>query len=65
MPPLRTVSLREDICRAAEQKFVHRFAGIEELLTAALQELVRDDALRLDEKEQQIIADRLKNLGYI
>jgi hypothetical protein len=65
MDPLRTVALREDLCRAVEQKFVHRFGDIEELLTAALEELVRDDALHMDQEEQRIIEDRLKGLGYI
>ena len=62
---MRTVTLREDLCDAVEQKFAHRFGGIEELLTAVLEELVRDDALQMDEKEQQIIEERLKGLGYI
>jgi hypothetical protein len=65
MGSLRTVALREDLCRAVEQKFAHRFGGIEELLTAALEELVRDDALHMDQEEQRIIEDRLKGLGYI
>jgi hypothetical protein len=65
MDPLRTVALPEDLCCAAEKKFAHRFAGLDALLAAVLQELVRDDALQLDEKEQQIIAERLKGLGYI
>ncbi len=61
----RTVILCEELCSAAEQRFARRFGGLEELLTAALEELVRDDALRMDEKEQQIIEERLKGLGYI
>ena len=61
----RTVILHEELCSAAEQRFARRFGGLEELLTAALEELVRDDALRMDEKEQQIIEERLKGLGYI
>jgi hypothetical protein len=65
MDPLRTVALSEDLCRAVEQKFAHRFGCIEELLTAALEELVRDDALHMDQDEQRIIEDRLKGLGYI
>jgi hypothetical protein len=63
--PIRTVELREELCHAAEQKFANRFGGLEELLTAALEELIRDDALKMDEKEQQIIEERLKGLGYI
>jgi len=62
---VRTVVLREELCAVAEARFGHRFGGLEEFLTAALEELVRDDALKMDEKEQQIIEARLKGLGYI
>jgi hypothetical protein len=65
MDPTRTVVLREDLCRAAERKFAHRFGGVEELLTTALEELVCDDAVQMDEKEQKMIEERLKGLGYI
>lgn len=61
----RTVELAEELCSAAERKFAHRFGDVEEILTAALEELVREDALKMDEKEQQIIEERLKGLGYI
>jgi hypothetical protein len=61
----RTIALPEDMCSVAEQKFAHRFGGLEELLTAVLVELGREDALKMDEKEQQIIEERLKGLGYI
>jgi len=57
--------LAEQLCRAAEEKFSHRFGTLEELLTATLNELLRDDALRMDEQEQQIIEARLKALGYV
>jgi hypothetical protein len=30
-----------------------------------LQDLVREDAARLDEEERRIIEERLKDLGYI
>ena len=61
----RIVTLPEELCSAVERKFAHRFAGVEELVTATLEELVRDDALQMDEKEQKIIEERLKGLGYI
>jgi hypothetical protein len=61
----RMVALPGDLCSAVERKFAHRFGGLEELLTAALEELVRDDALQMDEKEKKIIEERLKGLGYI
>jgi hypothetical protein len=65
MNEMRKVVLPEQLCRAAEEKFSHRFGTLEELLTATLSELLRDDALRMDEQEQQIIEARLKALGYV
>jgi hypothetical protein len=65
MDQIRTVALPEELCSAVERKFARRFGGLEELLTAALEELVRDEALKIDEKEQQIIEERLRGLGYI
>jgi hypothetical protein len=65
MNDMREITLPEELCRAAEQKFSKRFGTLEELLTATLNELLRDDALRMDEQEQQIIEARLKALGYV
>jgi hypothetical protein len=65
MNETRKVILPEQLCRAAEEKFSHRFGSLEEFLTAALSELLRDDALRMDQQEQQIIESRLKALGYV
>jgi hypothetical protein len=65
MNEMRKIILPEELCRAAEERFSHRFGTIEELLTAALNELLRDDAQRIDEQEQQIIEARLKALGYV
>ena len=62
---MRKITLPEKLCCAAEEKFSHRFGTLEELLTATLNELLRDDALRMDEQEQQIIEARLKALGYV
>jgi hypothetical protein len=65
MDEMRNVALREELCRAAEEKFSHRFGSLEEFLTAALNELLRDDALKMDKREQQIVEERLKALGYV
>ena len=65
MNEMRKVVLPESLCRAAEQKFSQRFGTVEELLTATLNELLRDDALRMDEQEQKIIEARLQALGYV
>jgi Arc/MetJ-type ribon-helix-helix transcriptional regulator len=65
MDEMRNIALPEQLCRAAEERFSHRFGSLEEFLTAALNELLRDDALRMDEREQQIVEERLKALGYV
>lgn len=62
---LRKVELPEDLCAAAEQKFGQRFGSVEELLAYVLQDLLRDEACRLDQAEQRIVEERLKELGYI
>lgn len=40
------------------------FPDIDALLRFVLAELTRDDARRLDEAEQAVIEQRLKDLGY-
>jgi hypothetical protein len=59
------VRLPEDLCAAAEQKFGQRFSSLEELLIFVLQDLLRDEASRLDQAEQSIVEERLRELGYI
>jgi hypothetical protein len=65
MSEMRKIILPEELCRAAELKFSQRFDTLEELLTATLNELLRDDAVRMDEQEQQIVEARLRALGYV
>jgi Arc/MetJ-type ribon-helix-helix transcriptional regulator len=65
MNEMRNVALPEELCRAAEERFSHRFGSLEEFLTAALNELLRDDALKMDEREQKMVEERLKALGYV
>ncbi len=61
----REIRLPEDLCRAAEQKFCGRFPTLEKFLVHVLEQLVRDDAVKMDQDEQRIIEERLKDLGYI
>lgn len=63
--PTREVHLPEDLCRAAENRYGARFGTLDHLLTFVLTELTRDDSVRLDQKEQQILEERLRGLGYI
>jgi len=53
------------MCGALEQKFGSRFGSFDEFVASTLGQLLRDDALLMDAREQQIIEDRLKGLGYI
>jgi hypothetical protein len=65
MTSMRDISLSEELCTRAEQKFRDRFANVEELVAVLLTELLRDDAAVMDQDEQRIIEERLKGLGYI
>jgi hypothetical protein len=62
---LRQVSLPEDLCSAAEELYGKRFPSLEKLIVFLLEEVTRQDAVRLDQEEQHIIEERLKALGYI
>jgi hypothetical protein len=63
--PLRDVRLPAQLCSEAEQRFAARFDNLEHLLTFLLRELLRDDAAEMDQAEQSIIEERLRDLGYI
>jgi AAA+ superfamily predicted ATPase len=61
----RSVQLSDDLCVAAERRYQNVFGNIEQLLEAVLTELVRDEAAKLDEAEQQLVQQRLRELGYL
>jgi hypothetical protein len=65
MSTMRTISLPEELCLKAEQKFRHRYETVDDLLLAVMTELMLDDAAAMDVDEQKIIEERLKGLGYI
>jgi len=65
MTQLRTVSLPQDLCMEAERQFGVRFDSLEALLTFALREITKLDANLLDQAEEQMIEQRLKDLGYL
>jgi hypothetical protein len=62
---MRTVTLPNELCSQAEKKFGERFSTLEQFLEYVLRELVRDDAAQADEREQRMIEQRLKDLGYL
>jgi hypothetical protein len=65
MTQYRTVNLPEDLCTAAEKSLTGRFDSLEALLSFLLQEIAKDDASKFDQAEEQIIEERLRDLGYI
>jgi hypothetical protein len=65
MTQYRAVNLPEDLCAAAEKCLTARFDSLEALLGFLLQEIAKDEAGRLDLAEEQIIEQRLRDLGYI
>jgi hypothetical protein len=65
MSQFRTINLPEDVCAAAEKSLTGRFDSLEALLSFLLQEMAKDDARKFDQAEEQIIEQRLRDLGYI
>jgi hypothetical protein len=65
MSEMRDIQLPADLCSAAEDKFSRTFASLEELLIFILRDLVRDQSVKLDQAEQQLVQERLKALGYL
>ena len=62
---MREVRLPSELCLAAEQRYGARFGSLEQILVLVLQELLRDDAAQMDQAEQRILEERLRDLGYI
>jgi hypothetical protein len=62
---MREVRLPDELCKDAERRFGARFGSLEELLVFVLRELLRDQATHMDQAEQRVIEQRLKDLGYI
>ncbi len=62
---MRDLRLPFHLCQLAEEKYGNRFGTLEQFLTHVLEQLVRDDAAKMDQEEQRIIEERLKDLGYI
>ena len=62
---MRDVQLPTGLCAAAEKRFEKTFANITELLTAVLRDLASDDVSALDQAEQRLVEQRLRELGYL
>ncbi len=65
MTEMRDIWLPADLCDAAGKKFAGTFSSVEELLTFILRDLMRDEVERLDQSEQNLVEQRLRDLGYL
>lgn len=61
----RSVQLPEDLCSEAEVWLKGRFESLEALIIFALQETINDQGAKLDQQEEEMVQQRLKDLGYI
>jgi len=61
----RTFRLPENLCAEAEKWMTGRFDDLEALLSFLLQEIVRADGTKLDQEEEELVKQRLRELGYI
>lgn len=57
--------LPEDLCSDAEAWLEGRFDSLESLLAFLLQQAIKDDGAKLDQEEEDMVQQRLKDLGYI
>ncbi len=62
---MRDLQLPAGLCQQAEERFGARFGGLEAFLIFVLQELLRDEAAKMNQAEQETIERRLRDLGYI
>jgi hypothetical protein len=62
---LRTVQLREELCVRAETWLKGRFDSLEGLLSFLLEEIIKEEGAKLDQREEEIVQQRLRDLGYI
>ena len=65
MTEMRDVRLPADLCATAEKKFGHVFGSLEELLGFILRDLAREEGLQPDQAEQELVEERLRELGYL
>ena len=65
MTQYRTLQMPEDICAKAETWMSGRFATIEAFVEFLLREVMREDDSKLNEEEERMVQERLRDLGYI
>jgi hypothetical protein len=61
----RSVQLSAELCDAAQRSYAQMFGRVEGLLEAVLRELVNEEAAAMDETEERLVEQRLRELGYL
>jgi len=59
------VRLPEELCVKAETWLKGRFDSLEGLLSFLVEEIIKDEGAELDQREEEIVQQRLRDLGYI
>jgi len=65
MTEMRAVRLSAQLCADVEKRFGRQFGSLEDLLAFVLGELLREDASGADLKEEELVEQRLRELGYL
>ena len=59
------MQLPEELCVKADTWLKGRFDSLEGLLSFLLDEIMKDEGAKLDQQEEEIVQQRLRDLGYI
>lgn len=62
---MRHINLPEELCAEAEKELAPPFGGLEPLLEHVLRYLLQKDAQRMEEAEEKLVEQRLRELGYL
>jgi len=65
MAQYRTIQLPEYLCVRADAWLNGRFENLAELLNFLLEEIMSEDGAKLDQAEEDLVAQRLRDLGYL
>ena len=61
----RSLQIPEELCAQAERWLRGRFNNLEDLVAFALEEIIKEESAKLDQQEEEMVQQRLKDLGYI
>ena len=61
----RIVRLPKELCTEAETWLNGRFESLEALIIFALKEVIKEEGAELDQQEEELVQQRLRDLGYI